>query len=148
MTSFRKPGRNPSFVTYDSQRRVKRDIGPGGDFLELISQTDSAGIQTVTLSTALNRKTVYQTQASSQGSQHSVVEPSGSKLTYSALRDSSSSSDSLGRVSNSTLTTDPRFGERPPTAPLQPTEPLWREYTYALVLKTARLSATLKTHLV
>ena len=114
MTSFQKPGRNPSTVTYDSSGRVIKDLGAGGDFISLLASINAQGVQTVISTTAVGRQTVYQTSANASGSIHQVTRPTGETTKSSSLLTSTSSTSSSGTVSSSTLADDPRFGSLAP----------------------------------
>ncbi len=119
LTSFSKPGGQTSFVTYDSNGYVVKDIGAGGDFISFVRTFDqSTNSQTISMSTALDRKTQYQTSTPAAGSSiHKIISPDGTSSEFSNQdKGSDNSINSIGQTSQSTNVQDPRFGWMAPFA--------------------------------
>lgn len=116
LINFQKPGGQKSTVTYDSGGFVLKDLGTGGDFISLLQNFNSStGEQTITSSTALDRKTSYVTTADSNGSTHSITHPFGQYSTSNTPTEGAgNSSNSLGHQGSYVLTSDPRFGSLAP----------------------------------
>lgn len=113
LTSFINPLGQASQVTYDASGFVTKDQGAGGDFLSLVRTFDlSTSTQTVTSSTAMNRTTVFQTNASSNaGSSHSALQPNGgTSHSISQAQGTNSGADAYGDTYQAVQAQDPRFG--------------------------------------
>ncbi|MEK6627409.1 MAG: RHS repeat-associated core domain-containing protein, partial [Bdellovibrionota bacterium] len=112
ITEFQKPKGEKSFVTYDSNGRVQKDTGAGGDFLSLLREFNSSTReQTVNMSTALGRETTFKTISSVDGAIHTSIAPTGQSYTSSVqYQGNQSSIDSIGTTTQSMQAEDPRFG--------------------------------------
>ncbi len=112
IVNFEKPAGQKSTVTYDNQGFVTKDVGAGGDLLNLLRQFDqTSGQQIVTVSTALNRITTYKTMPSDVGSVHLTTEPSGQISTVTNQQDDSNkTTDGYGNIHTTLQQADPRFG--------------------------------------
>src|SRR5262249_11660116 len=76
LLNFQKPMRQKSTVTYDSNSYVTEDLGAGGDLIKLRRQATS-NQQTITASTADNRRTVYTINTTSSAMSHMITYPDG-----------------------------------------------------------------------
>ncbi len=113
LTSFHKPNGQSSEVTYDANGLVSKDKGSGGDFLSLLRSFDPiSNVQTVSVSTALNQTTVFNSNApSSTSSIHSSVGPNGEESnSVNQLDGVNSGTDIFGNSYQSTQAQNPRFG--------------------------------------
>lgn len=112
LDSFTKPRGEKSVVSYDSNGFVTKDVGAGGDFVSLLREFEaSSKTQTVTSSTAMGRKTIYKTTATTLGVDRSIEDAVG-ELIQQITQDqgNNSSQSSSGTIYSSTLEQDPRYG--------------------------------------
>ena len=110
LTNFEKPNGQRTTVSYNTIGHVLKDIGAGGDFLELVRTSN--GVSSLTTSkTALNRMSTYATSILSDGVARNVGSASGetTSLIMKTLG-SSRSESSTGVIVSSTTTPDVRFG--------------------------------------
>ena len=102
---------------YDGPGRLISDQGPSGE-IKTLTRSVVEGLATVTVTTGLNRSTIYATEVLSTGDRlRTVITPDGSKTT---LRIGLDGTRVLGEPSGArttiTLGPDPRWGMRTPIA--------------------------------
>ncbi len=112
MIAFQKPGGQISEVTYDESGSLVKDLGPGGDFIALLSTSDPlTGVETITSSTALQRATSYSFIVDDSGGQEAITSQDGGLSKYKFVDQGAiDSTDSFGNKSKIRQSPDPRFG--------------------------------------
>jgi RHS repeat-associated protein len=118
LLGFQKPIGQKSTVTYDSNGHVTEDLGAGGDLIKL-QQQETTNQQTITVSTAENRRTVYTintipstlTSPTTTATTHTINYPDGETAVLSnVLSKPMTLTDSVGFTNSITYAPDPRFG--------------------------------------
>lgn len=117
LTRFTTPRGYSSTFTYDSLGRLVRDDDAGGGFMTL-TRSESGQSTTISLSTAMNRTTVYQLTTTSLGGQERLnTWPTGLHSTYDQGADGSRRRTSTdGSAASLLLGPDPRWGMQAPLA--------------------------------
>lgn len=109
LETFTKPEGQVSQFTYDSEGRLVRDLGNGGDSTNLV-KTLLTNERRLELSSTLGRKTTYSSRAEGQGSFRTEVSSSGQETQYGELF--GGSFVRTNEIEHGTKTTpDARFGD-------------------------------------
>jgi len=117
MTSFIDPRGNAYVFTYDELGRLTKDQDPEGGY-QALSRTETSNLHDVTLTTALNRSTVYRVENLPTGDKRMLdTFPTGLQSESLSKTDGSTKiTYPEGTVINQVLGPDPRFGMQSPLA--------------------------------
>ena len=116
LTHFTKPEGQTSIVEYDQDGYVIKDEGAGGDFLEFSRifevDADGFGTQSVTMSTALGKQTIFESRATEEFSEHNILYATGERrINQDQTLGEGQTESSLGVNKTFNKIEDPRFGK-------------------------------------